>query len=452
MSDESALLAAIREHPDEDTPRLVYADWLDEQGGRSNAVRAEYIRLEIELARIEDDDSPQASAQREELAARTQPIEKKYKKAWGAELTSKKGPLRGRDCFFHFRRGFPYKAFAPADRLIAEGAALFRLAPITYLDVTRVTPANLGPLLACQWLTNVRELTLTGPYDTAPLPDWEALADCPHLKNLTYLWLDQGRLSRRGGARIVTANPFPRLRNFSMSEDELGGAFVAGLFGGPAFGQLDEVYVHQCELGTAEVETIAHSSSTAGLTKLSFPAQPLSADAMRALTAGRYWPNLRELALWSCEVGDAGAEALADAGPTRLRELDLNHNDLGPRAATALAGSRILETVEDLELNSNPIGDVGLQALLRCPHLGHLRRLHLGGCQLGPTGARALAGCTALSGLSWLTLYSNAVLAEGALALAASPHLGNLEHLSVSNIRGKARTRLKKRFGDAVSF
>ena len=30
MSDEAALLKSIIAHPDEDTPRLVYADWLDE--------------------------------------------------------------------------------------------------------------------------------------------------------------------------------------------------------------------------------------------------------------------------------------------------------------------------------------------------------------------------------------------------------------------------------------
>jgi uncharacterized protein (TIGR02996 family) len=41
VSDEDALLAAIREHPDEDTPRLAYADWLDEHAttdaGRARA-------------------------------------------------------------------------------------------------------------------------------------------------------------------------------------------------------------------------------------------------------------------------------------------------------------------------------------------------------------------------------------------------------------------------------
>src|SRR5262245_37192027 len=46
-SDGAALLRAIIDNPDEDTPRLVYADWLDEQGGESNAARAEFIRIQI---------------------------------------------------------------------------------------------------------------------------------------------------------------------------------------------------------------------------------------------------------------------------------------------------------------------------------------------------------------------------------------------------------------------
>src|SRR5215510_14180756 len=127
MSDESALLAAIRANPDDDTPRLVFADWLDEQGGESNAARAEYIRLGIELARIDEDDPDRKTrARRKALGERSNAIEKRYKKVWGAALTGRKGPLRGSECFFHFRRGFPDRAYAPVDRLIAEGDILFR--------------------------------------------------------------------------------------------------------------------------------------------------------------------------------------------------------------------------------------------------------------------------------------------------------------------------------------
>lgn len=49
-ADEAALLAAVRADPDDDTPRLVYADWLDDH---DRPERAEFIREQIELARLE---------------------------------------------------------------------------------------------------------------------------------------------------------------------------------------------------------------------------------------------------------------------------------------------------------------------------------------------------------------------------------------------------------------
>src|SRR5262249_40068829 len=53
MSDEQALLAAIWEHPHEDTPRLVYAAWRDDP---SQPARAEFIRLQIRAALLNDTD------------------------------------------------------------------------------------------------------------------------------------------------------------------------------------------------------------------------------------------------------------------------------------------------------------------------------------------------------------------------------------------------------------
>src|SRR5687768_10549100 len=51
MTECAALLAAILTHPGEDTPRLVYADWLDENAASdADRDRAEFIRLQCELA------------------------------------------------------------------------------------------------------------------------------------------------------------------------------------------------------------------------------------------------------------------------------------------------------------------------------------------------------------------------------------------------------------------
>lgn len=48
MNDEAALLAAILANRADDTPRLVYADWCDENG---HPERAEFIRVQVELER-----------------------------------------------------------------------------------------------------------------------------------------------------------------------------------------------------------------------------------------------------------------------------------------------------------------------------------------------------------------------------------------------------------------
>jgi uncharacterized protein (TIGR02996 family) len=58
VNDELALLAAIEEHPGEDTPRLVLADWYDEHGPPA---KARDQRLAVLLRRIKEtpsDDAP----------------------------------------------------------------------------------------------------------------------------------------------------------------------------------------------------------------------------------------------------------------------------------------------------------------------------------------------------------------------------------------------------------
>ena len=71
MTDGDALLAAICAHPAEDTPRLEYADWLQENGRDE---RAEFIRVQCERARLPEPDelcigsvTPAASWQEERL-------------------------------------------------------------------------------------------------------------------------------------------------------------------------------------------------------------------------------------------------------------------------------------------------------------------------------------------------------------------------------------------------
>ena len=62
-----AVIAAIREAPDDDAPRLVCADWFEEQGDEASVARAEFIRTQIERARLPADDPRQSELQAREL-------------------------------------------------------------------------------------------------------------------------------------------------------------------------------------------------------------------------------------------------------------------------------------------------------------------------------------------------------------------------------------------------
>lgn len=66
MTEEEAMLVTIRANPDDDLPRLVYADWIQEHGDEERAV---YIRVQCELAKVpgypsgwDDSKYPEAAA------------------------------------------------------------------------------------------------------------------------------------------------------------------------------------------------------------------------------------------------------------------------------------------------------------------------------------------------------------------------------------------------------
>ena len=61
-----AFLQDIRENSEDDAPRLVFADWLDDNG---DPQRAEFIRVQCALARMSDDDP-----RRDEFGAREEEL------------------------------------------------------------------------------------------------------------------------------------------------------------------------------------------------------------------------------------------------------------------------------------------------------------------------------------------------------------------------------------------
>src|SRR4051812_12435950 len=76
-----SLLRAAKQSPEEDAPRLVLADWLEEHGGPADKGVAELIRLQVLLARRGGDGAEQRALQKREREAW-----KACSKAWLAGL------------------------------------------------------------------------------------------------------------------------------------------------------------------------------------------------------------------------------------------------------------------------------------------------------------------------------------------------------------------------------
>jgi type VI secretion system protein ImpC len=94
MTDNDAFLRAIRDNPGDDAPRLVYADWLEEQGDP----RGEFIHTQIALTRGGNDRPHEVALRRRERE-----LLEHFGDAWARPVTARGVPAT-------FRRGFPEPA------------------------------------------------------------------------------------------------------------------------------------------------------------------------------------------------------------------------------------------------------------------------------------------------------------------------------------------------------
>src|SRR4051812_31298952 len=119
MSLEAAFLHDICQNPDDDAPRLVYADWLDDHGGAGGPDRAEFIRVQIELARTPGLDP----ARRQVLELRQGVLLKKWKVAWVK-------PFHGLFPRYEYHRGFIERVTIQSSVFIEHGPALITQTPL----------------------------------------------------------------------------------------------------------------------------------------------------------------------------------------------------------------------------------------------------------------------------------------------------------------------------------
>jgi uncharacterized protein (TIGR02996 family) len=300
VSLEEAFRHDIHERPHDDTPRLVYADWLDENG---QPERAEFIRVQCRLAELVTGHPERPALEKREYA-----LWRKHTKAWQKPLPPR---YRGNP----FYRGF----ITPRLSLHANPEA-------KYGDV--LTPEYRPPDCTPLWEACVSpEGGGQGAVD---------LVNHPVLDRLIGLWLHD--LPEAWLRRLAAS---PRARHLI--------ALGAGRLGPGA---------------VAAAEAIADSTHLARLTDLDLGNNPLGPEGGRALAASPHLRRLRKVRLAVTRLGDEGVLALAGSPvlDTVVR-LDLSTNDLTDRAADALIESPHLAHVRKLELWYTTFSDARWKAL-----------------------------------------------------------------------------------------
>jgi uncharacterized protein (TIGR02996 family) len=336
-----AFLEDIIAHPEDDTSRLVFADWLDDHG---EADRAEFIRLQVQIARLSAGDP-----QRRPLEKRQEELLARHEGVWKSALPALEGVT-----WQDFTRGFVEAVFVESvEAFLAQAPSLFAAAPVRRLQVGQVDAEGAWALARSRWLLRLSELNL-GNNPHLGRPGVECLASSPYIENLTSLLLHY---------------------------NGLGDEAVACLAASPHLGHLTELYLSGNELEDKGAAALGRST---------------------------HLPCLTDLDLRDNQVDDSGVRVLANGGQRHLLDtLWLVNNRIGPEGAEALAFSSELPLLKRLYLNYNDIGDDGAVALAESPHSTSLCDLDLRHCLIRDNGGRSLAASPYLDGLEMLWLTGN---------------------------------------------
>jgi uncharacterized protein (TIGR02996 family) len=281
MSDRSQMQALLREAkqlPHDDGPRLVLADWLQENGpDEDSRALGEFLYLQCRLAATPEGDRPRRHAwwQREEE------LRNQHLDAWLGPWSDWFQRHEAERMARWFDRGLLWLHLRGARWLDELGDDPVAWTWVEGLRLSALTPGELDSLLTFPCLEHLGVLDLGG--NGLGDDGASALADSPHLAGLAVLHLR---------------------------------------FNG---------------IGVTGARSLAESRHLAGLTALHLGGNRIGNRGARSLANTPTLANLTRLELWSNSITADGAHALAGSPHLgRLTLLDLKRNDLDEPARQAL--------------------------------------------------------------------------------------------------------------------
>lgn len=408
---QRALLDEVLAHPEDDVPRLIFADYLEESGDP----RGEFIRLQCELSTL-----PELDERYIDLQHRCDALLHQHGEAWAGELKQdvKKAV---------FARGFIDSITMLAREFIKNADELYRTTPVNWLRFNYVKGKG-SKLAACEALQRVRSLDLAGI--KIPEDDLTALLMSPHLKDLRALRLEHYDVvpSESVGATLGTMPSASTLRHLELPA---GSTFLRAVGRGGEFPNLKFLavgssYNYEDLEGLGEL----HAPNLSQL-KIRGPIKVADTEAIAKLPVSQ----LEELDMASTRVPAKGLQVLAKQGAFDLvRRLNLAGCGLGIRAANALFAHEHLRHCESLDLANNyelrddPAKSAQFfERLAGHSPLAQLKQLRISG--VNPGNAKRLFQSETFHQLELLELNSSRLGDEDLRALVDSPMAKSLKQL-----------------------
>jgi len=471
-----ALYAAVCATPDDDTPRLVLADWLDEH---DDPHRAAHIRGAVNFARMQENDPHTAAvvAMRRRAGhtdwfhyADVAAISPEVARMDGFQKQAVKWQTKAEVRWKHvmgkrsvgtapgLQRGFPHTITVRDCKSYAAKQPPENLPGYSYFVVEPRINGAFDDFLACP---NFARATGVYLYSATSPEVIRGFGHCPAVRNFRSLKLSFNSANPAYVVAVAMQPNWSGLTHLEFWRSDYGRDSLLDL--PPEFTRATQFATLQAlELGLRGIT----GASVVSLAQMPWPHlrtldlhyNRVSALGAAALANGKF-PELRSLDLSSNRIGNIGAAAFADSGKLpALATLDLSSNDItDPKAMAQLIAGPAFPVLTGLSLRDNrcnllharSLADLGrgptlrLLSLRHCslnedaavslaaaPSLAHLVALDLAGNAIGDVGARAIA-MSKWDRMTCLDLGTNGITGNGVEALVMWPGLAKLQFLNL---------------------
>jgi len=228
-TDGDALLQTIIDNPADDLPRLVYADWLEENG---QAERAEFTRLKIAL-------EAESGDKRVQMEERARQLLRQHRKEWLTPLPQEPGI----EWDANWPRGFPerltFDGAEPFERLAAEA---FAAAPIRRLSIGGLSTQSAVAVVFSPLMNRLIEIDFL--YSSIGNMGVQFLLASERFLQLRQLNLTSNGLSDHAILALAEKNALPALEVLVLSHNHISDSGARALAGSQGFRKLDRVYVN----------------------------------------------------------------------------------------------------------------------------------------------------------------------------------------------------------------